>query len=796
MDGWSEMIVILLVLIVLTIGCDEQRESSPGMRIDYATHLQQGIEGIRRAQYEAAEAEFRRCIQIDSTQSAAYLHLGKVLAIQDHPEAMTAFEQAVARNPDAVEARIWLARLYRSQREPARAAAQFEAALAGQPLMLNVRKEYVTYLLGGETIWFENQKMGSSGQILPLNDSRILLERAFHHAEKLSDNAVNDSEARYLAGLALLRMGDYEAAIERLKVAMQMQKDRLDLRVPDRLGVAYYRAGYYRKATETFLNLLRALPETDEWFFRTQWNLKQAYDKLGGYPWWLWSYYRFDQRPESVDKPLPVRFTDVARDLGVAKLDGAGPSAWGDIDGDGDLDLLAQGCDTYLAFYRNDKTRFVDISNQIGLKDVDSGFSGNLVDYDNDGDLDLYIARSGWSGPGPNALYRNDGGQFTDVSAASGTNDGGSGFVSLWGDTDNDGDLDLFIANGIAGDGSSNAHYRNNGNFVETTDEAGLRFTLGTVGAAFGDYDLDGDLDLFVTGFETPNALYRNRGDGTFVDVAQASNVAGSGKLRGYVSFFFDYDNDGDLDILTTCLAGFQESLEGQLVGYTAPTDPAYPTPKLYRNEGPTEGWRFTDVSYEAGFIYAHGVMGGNVGDIDNDGYLDVYFGTGDPDLGRLEPNRFYRNNGNGTFTDLTEYAGMGHLGKGHGITFADYDQDGDLDVYAPQGGWYHGDLFENALYRNESGNQNRWLQITLQGRQSNRSGVGAKLRLTVGNRTLFREVQGSVGFGSTDPYAIHFGLGDADRATRLEVVWSSGTVQVVENLSAKKIVNITEPMP
>ena len=108
-------------------------------------------------------------------------------------------------------------------------------------------------------------------------------------------------------------------------------------------------------------------------------------------------------------------------------MDGAGPSAWGDIDGDGDLDLLAQGCDTYLAFYRNDGTQFVDISSHIGLKDVDSGFSGNLVDYDNDGDLDLYIARSGWSGPGPNALYRNDGGQFTDVSAASGTNDGGSG---------------------------------------------------------------------------------------------------------------------------------------------------------------------------------------------------------------------------------------------------------------------------------------------------------------------------------------------------------------------------------
>ena len=148
MDGWSEMIVVVLVLIVLTIGCGEQRESSPSMRMDYATHLQQGIESMRRAQYEAAEAEFRRCIQIDSTQSAAYLHLGKVLAIQDRPETVAAFEQAVARNPDAVEARIWLARLYRSQREPARAAAQFEAALAGQPLMLDVRKR-IRHLAAG-----------------------------------------------------------------------------------------------------------------------------------------------------------------------------------------------------------------------------------------------------------------------------------------------------------------------------------------------------------------------------------------------------------------------------------------------------------------------------------------------------------------------------------------------------------------------------------------------------------------------------------------------------------------------
>src|SRR5690606_37718028 len=142
------------------------------------------------------------------------------------------------------------------------------------------------------------------------------------------------------------------------------------------------------------------------------------------------------------------------------------------------------------------------------------------------------------------------------------------------------------------------------------------------------------------------------------------------------------------------------------------------------------------------------------------DGYIDLYFGTGDPTLWRFEPNRFFRNNGDGTFSDLTMTTALKHIGKGHGITFVDIDADGDLDIYHQLGGAYPGDFWPNAFYQNEKGNQNAWLQIDLVGTSSNRFAIGASVTIKAGPLLVFREVKGSEGFGSTDPYRLHFGLG------------------------------------
>jgi hypothetical protein len=187
--------------------------------------------------------------------------------------------------------------------------------------------------------------------------------------------------------------------------------------------------------------------------------------------------------------------------------------------------------------------------------------------------------------------------------------------------------------------------------------------------------------------------------------------------------------------------------------------------------------------------------MGAGVADLDNDGHLDVYLGTGDPQISRLEPNRFFRNLGNGTFADLTQFlTGFQRPGnKGHGVAFVDIDDDGDLDVFAQLGGHYPGDHTYNAFYRNLKGNRNHWLEIELQGVKSNRNAIGAQLTVKAGPLTAYREVKGSEGFGATSPYRQHFGLGPHTKIDSLEIRWPSGITHKFENLDANHILSLKE---
>jgi hypothetical protein len=212
---------------------------------------------------------------------------------------------------------------------------------------------------------------------------------------------------------------------------------------------------------------------------------------------------------------------------------------------------------------------------------------------------------------------------------------------------------------------------------------------------------------------------------------------------------------------------------------------------RLFRNNG--DG-TFTNVTFEAKLYYPMGTMGAGVADVDNDGYVDAYFGTGDPQISRLEPNRFFRNNGDGTFSDLTRYVGFARPGnKGHGVGFVDIDNDGDLDIFAQLGGHYPGDHAYNAFYRNLKGNQNNWLEVELRGVKSNRFGVGAQLTVKAGDLLVYREVKGSEGFGATSPYRQHFGLGKKTKIDSLEVRWPSGVKQLIREVEVNRIVPLTE---
>jgi tetratricopeptide (TPR) repeat protein len=640
----------------------------------------------------------------------------------------------------------------------------------------------------GALHWARRRFPEVDGPDAPPSYSGYTLDLAQSMYEAALDESALQSRAAWVAlyglGDVALRMGDYAGAEQSLKILLEQPglPDAWRDQALFTLGVAAYKSQKLRKAVRALRPLFDRKRDIE-----IGWLLHLCQDEP----------FPFRGKP-SFEGLTPLRFKEQATELGIAKVDGAGPSAWGDVDGDGDLDLFVCGCDTFSALYRNDGGRFTDISREAGLLQVPSGFSATLVDFDNDGALDLYIGRNGWSGAGDNSLFRGRGdGTFEDVTEPAGVGSPGSSFVHSWADFDRDGLLDLYVANGIADD-SRNRLFRNRGagRFEDITQAAGLEedLEIKTIGFAIGDYDKDGWPDLFVGGHSTDNRLYRNQGDGTFQNVAAQAGVVVEGDAKlAYVSFFFDYDNDGWLDILATKQAQFTVTLFGQLRRYQPEPRFLGQTPRLFRNRGDGS---FEDVSQAAGWIYPHGVMGANVADFNNDGHQDVYFGTGGPDIHWLEMNHLYVNRGDGRFEDVTRWTGTGHIGKGHGVTTVDLDHDGDLDLYSPQGGFDCGDLWANVFYRNEGAPSLNWLQVELCGITSNRMGVGAQLTLQAGSLLGYQEMRGGGGFGSCSSPVLHFGLGDHRQVDELTVRWPSGAETRLAQLPANQRIRITEGEP
>jgi len=632
---------------------------------------------------------------------------------------------------------------------------------------------------------------------LPPMSSALIIDMAQFHYEQVFDQLDPSSRlalgALFMLGHAALLMGDFEESVAYLDIRLAQPDIPPAFRrfLLGRRGLARYKQRRFDEAIALLDEALEGTNPRNPAAQPFRWIQHLAYEAAATPR--KERRHDFPLREDLVRPPGPrvFDFEDVAPRFRINKRDGAGPSAWGDYDGDGDFDLFVTGADSYGALYRNDGTLFTDVSREAGLFQVASGFSATFIDYDNDGRPDLHIGRNGWNGPMRNALFHNDGdGTFSDVTQRAGLADPGSSFVCAWSDVDRDGDIDLMVANGITGGGDANALYSNNGDgtFTDVTERAGLAEPPGlkTIGLAFGDYDLDGWPDLFVSGYATRNRLYRNRGDGTFEEIAREVGLADDPRLTtGYVSFFMDYDNDLDLDILKTNLAPWRHVLAGlsdRLETYPAAQREELlgMCPKLYRNNG--DG-TFTEVGEQAGLTDPIGIMGAGVADLDNDGYLDLYFGTGDPAIERMEPDRFWRNNGDGTFTDVTFAVGLGNTGKGHGVTFTDIDGDGDLEIYAPEGGFVHGDLYPNAFYLNRQETGHHWLHVDLEGRESNRDALDTRLIVRAGRLQLLREVHNGEGFGSSSSPTVEFGLGDARSIERLEVRWPSGTVQIFDDV-------------
>jgi enediyne biosynthesis protein E4 len=456
-------------------------------------------------------------------------------------------------------------------------------------------------------------------------------------------------------------------------------------------------------------------------------------------------------------------------------------------------------------YQQNADGTFSDVTAKAGLKGTRYDFGAAVGDYDNDGDADLYV-----TGYGGNTLYRNNGdGTFADVTKQAGVGAGGwsssAGFV----DYDGDGRLDLFVCryltwswgqNLYCGEqkpgyraychpdnykGVTNLLYRNNsdGTFTDVSERAGVANPEGkSLGVAFNDFDRDGLVDIFVANDSVRQFLYRNKGDGTFEDVALEAGVGYNedGKtFAGMGADFNDYDNDGWPDIIDTALGNEMYA--------------------LFRNNGDRS---FTYVTNSSGVGEATLLMSGwgaKFFDYDNDGWKDIFVAQSHvldtiekttPSLKYLEPPLMLRNAGR-RFTNISRKLGAAFTKDyaGRGAAFGDIDNDGDTDIVMAN-------LDSRAVvFRNDGGNRRRWLTLSLVGAKSNRDALGAQIKLTSSSgQTQHQFVSTASSYQSANDRRAHFGLGADDAAKSIEIRWPSGVVQRLTDVKANQFLKVVEP--
>jgi ASPIC/UnbV protein/VCBS repeat protein len=537
-----------------------------------------------------------------------------------------------------------------------------------------------------------------------------------------------------------------------------------------------------------------------------------------------------------------------------------------DVDNDGWYDLfIPDGVESRLFRNRHDGT-FEDVTARAGLSGLDGVSVGVFADYDNDGFKDFFVSRTFK----PNQLFHNRGdGTFEDVTARAGIGADCCTTVASWADYDNDGDLDLYVGRYLdprtkipesfyARNGEPNQLYRNNGDgtFKNVTEEAGVGEIGLCLGTVFGDYDDDGDLDLYVVNDFGRNTLYRNEGDGTFEDVSLAANALAYG--AGMSASFGDYDNDGRLDIYVANIRSedrwFGESPVVQRFLVNSWRQGIWKTDMpLYMEIIRQSGFRFRevfqqmgsgntllhnkgdgtfeDVTWAAGANPVGWFWGSGFADFDNDGWQDLYSANGweygqkntdfeldffngvvsdhlkyksgyffDPknyngvSWHGWEHNRHLRNNGDGTFSEIGRAAGTDLITNSRGVAFADFWNRGVLDVAVAASTDRH------ALLRNEVGLKRNWLAIEVTGGAgrlpdgTNRDGVGTRVTVKAGGKSLMREVVLGDGYGSQNSLRLYFGLGDARNADEITVRWPrSGRKQTFRNVAADAMYRLNE---
>ncbi|HET7536157.1 MAG TPA: CRTAC1 family protein [Candidatus Didemnitutus sp.] len=546
------------------------------------------------------------------------------------------------------------------------------------------------------------------------------------------------------------------------------------------------------------------------------WLLNIAYMTLGEYPDKVPSQWRID--PKCFASEYDIKhFPDVAGALGLDVDDLSGGVVMDDFDNDGALDIMASAFGFHgqlRLFHNNQDGSFTECTKAAGLTGLTGGLNMVQADYNNDGLMDVYVIRGAWldnEGRFPDSLLRNNGdGTFTDVTEEVGLLSFHPSQTAVWFDYNGDGWVDLFVGNESSSDKSVHPCqlFRNNGDgtFTECAAECGVAIVGFVKAVVSADYNRDGRPDLYLSVRDGPNILLRNDGPADPAGLGAAgpdksprapwkfTNVAAAAGVTepnfSFPAWFWDYDNDGWPDIL---VFGYNIRDVGDVAAdYLGQPTPAE-RPRLYHNN---HDGTFTDVTKAAGLHRVIHAMGSNFGDLDNDGWLDFYAGTGDPFLGTLIPNRMFRSDGGKYFQEVTTSGGFGQLQKGHAIAFGDLNGDGAQDIYSVVGGAYPGDNYHNQLFANP-GHGNHWLKLKLEGVESNRAAIGAVIKVVAktdaGEREIYRTVGSGGSFGAS-PLRQEIGLGQARSITRVEIFWpKTGKTQVVTGLQMDRCYAVRE---
>ena len=556
----------------------------------------------------------------------------------------------------------------------------------------------------------------------------------------------------FLEGVAALRQGENDNCI--------MCRGESSCILPISPAAVHTIPDGSRLAIEHFTEYLAKFPDD----LGVRWLLNLAHMTLGEYPKkvdprFLISLEHYNRSEFDIG-----RFRDIASSR-CQSLERAGGAVMEDFDNDGLLDLAVTAYEPTepMGLYRNTGDgKFSEHAARAGLRGQLGGKYLVQTDYNNDGRADLFISRGAWlTHPIRQSLLRNNpDGTFTDVTTESGLGEPINSTSSRWADFDNDGWLDVFVLSELQG----NRLYRNrrDGTFENVTQSSGVEDDARYYckGADWIDFDNDDYPDLFVNNMKGTARLYHNNRNGTFANVTESMGI--DGPEVGFGCWAWDYDNDGWLDLFATC---YDFTLEDAVKGLTGAAH-ACKSNRLWHNIG---GHKFENKASEAGLDLVFATMGSNFGDFDNDGFLDFYLGTGDPDLSTLVPNRMFKNVAGKRFADITASSGTGNLQKGHGVSCADWDRDGDVDVFIEMGGVFKGDRYHNILFQNP-GQGNHWLTVKLRGQKTNRAALGARIKVvTVGDhpRTIYRHVSTAEAGREPSPANHRPGEGRAGRPAR-----------------------------